>query len=76
MKTILIQTKTDRNKETRISTRKDQIELTVFFKGEDGQTRKEIVILKRTSDGSLRVENSNGLLLQTEGDEASKLNYK
>jgi len=49
------------------------MELNVFFKGENGEVKKETISLNRTNSGSLRVENSNGLLLQTEGDEANKL---
>ena len=76
MRNILIQTKTDRGTKARISTHKDEIELTVFFKGENDEIRKENLILKRTSGGSLQVLNENGLIWQTEGNPESKLNYK
>lgn len=76
MKTILIQTKNDRGGEQRVSTNKDTLEITVFFKGENKEIMKELLILKRTSGGSLRVENENGLLWQTEGNEGEKLQIK
>ena len=73
MKTILIRANNSRGTEQRISTFENQMKVDVFFKGENGEVRKETLFLKRTDSGSLRVENSNHLLLQTEGDEASKL---
>ena len=73
MKTILVQTKNSRGKETRVSTLDNEMKLNVYFKGERGEVRMETLFFKRTDNGSLRVENSNGLLLQTEGDKANKL---
>ena len=73
MQTIIIQAVNNRGTEKRISTKKNEIKLTVFFKGESSDIRKEILIIKRTDGGSLRVENLNGLLWQSEGDEAEKL---
>jgi len=73
MKTILIRANNSRGNEQRISTFDDSMQLDVFFKGENGEVRREILYLKRTDAGSLRVENSNQLLLQTEGDVSQKL---
>jgi hypothetical protein len=75
MKTILVQTKNSRGKETRISTFENEMKLNVYFKGENNEIRAETIILRRTDGGSLRIESqANDLLLQTEGDVASKLN--
>lgn len=76
MRNILIQTTNGRGKESRISTFENEMKLNVYFKGEKkGDIRMETIVLRRTDDGSLRVENSNALLLQTEGDAATKLNF-
>ena len=68
MRSILIETKTDRGTASRISTRCDSLELTVYFKGENDEIRNENLVFKLTEAGSLRVENDNGLIWQTEGN--------
>ena len=75
MRNILIQTETDRGTKQRISTRKNKLALEVFFKGENDEVLKEFITLRRTDSGSLRVENENGLLLQTTGGPGEKLPY-
>jgi hypothetical protein len=74
MRTILVQTHNAHGNEQRISTFGREMRLNVYFKGESG-IRMEPIFLRLTDDGSLRVENSNQLLLQTEGDTAQKLGY-
>jgi len=75
MRNILIQTETDRGTKQRISTHQNKLALEVFFKGENDEVMKEFIILRRTEGGSLRVENENGLLLQTTGGPGEKLPY-
>lgn len=60
----------------RISSRYETMQLEIYFKGENNEIRKEIISLKRTDAGSLRIENNNHLLLQTEGEIAEKLQIK
>lgn len=45
MKKILLQVKNDRNKETRISTNKDNLEIEVFFQNHEKQIKKGKIVL-------------------------------
>ena len=79
MRKILIQTTTDRGTETRISTRRNTMKLTVFFADDSGEIREDELIFSVTPGGSLQVSTNapqNALLLQTEGEPAEKLHYK
>ena len=75
MKSILIQTRNDRGNEVRVSTNKEKMELTIFYKDSIGTIRSfPIQLAVKNNDLEIAANSLNQFTIQ--GKPAEKLDYK